>query len=294
MLRDLHGSFTATLTPFRRDGSIDFAYIPRHLRFMEENGMDGVVPSGTNGEAASLSLDERKRVIEETIANKGNLLVIAGTGCTNLPEAVELSRFAESAGADAILVMPPFFFHGATVEGLANYYRGLLDQISIRVLLYNIPQFSGIEITHELIHGLEGYPHLAGVKDSAGDAEATRRFINAFPNLRIFNGSDLNIESATRAGVAGSITGLGNAFPKLVVGAYNESKASGSGSPSQERLRLLVDIYDRYPLLATNKPALSFQGFPKVHVRPPLVDLKPEQEDEFRRELESAGFLPAA
>lgn len=289
MPKDLRGVLTAIITPFDADGAIDFDYVRRHLRFQREAGINGVVVSGTNGEGLSLSVAERKSLTEAVVSSADGLLIVASTGCASLPETIELSLFAQAAGADAILVVPPFFYRHVTLEGLLNYFRALLEAVRIPVLLYNIPSYSGIEISNDLLRGLAEYPHLIGVKDTSGDSAVTARFVEAFPDLKVFNGSDVWINETTRAGAAGAISGLGNAFPRLIVQTFEE--AVGHGGRAQERVRELASIYSEYPGFAANKSALSYQGFPRSRVRPPLVDLTCEQENKFRCELESAGFL---
>ena len=118
--------FAASVTPFvSNTGSVDHAWIPRHLRWMEANGVDGVVPCGTTGEGPSLGVAERMAVIDTVLANRGRLKVIPGTGCAALPEAIALSRYAIERGADAALVLPPFYFKGMSDGGLLAFFRAV-------------------------------------------------------------------------------------------------------------------------------------------------------------------------
>ena len=118
----LHGLIVATPTPFTEEGKIDFDYVVEHLDFLRERGVDGVVPSGTNGEGPSLSMSERKELIKIVVDNRKDMFVIAGTGCASLLETIELTQYAEAIGADAALVVPPFFFKNAPTSGLVSYY----------------------------------------------------------------------------------------------------------------------------------------------------------------------------
>jgi len=290
------GAFTAILTPFNEEGEIEFDYMLRHLRYQEENGIDGVIPCGTNGEGPSLSLDERKRVIRFVVENKGRMLVIAGTGCSNLPETIELTTFAAEAGADAALVLPPFYFKNLDDRGTADYYRRVLDAAPIPVLLYNIPSYSGVEITEGVLRSLADRANLAGVKDSSGNVERTRAYASGFPRLQILNGSDWCIEAALAGGAAGTISGIGNVYPELVAGLYDAWQAGQDVSAWQAKINELKEVFDRCPPMAANKFGLTLRGFPSTYVRPPLVDLSPTErrrmEEEIRRSTSSEADLP--
>lgn len=212
----LHGLLTAILTPFEPDGSLAPALVPDLLTFQREAGVDGVVVSGTNGEGVSLSVEERKQVLEEVMGHKGELQVVAGTGAASVSDAVELTRHAARVQADAALVLPPFFFKNPTARGLADYYLRVLDSADLPILLYSIPQFSAIAISDEVLDLLIDHPNLSGVKDSAGDWKRTQAIVDRYPQLRIFAGSDGDATRAWRSGAAGAISGTANSFPEVV------------------------------------------------------------------------------
>jgi len=287
---DISGLIVATPTPFNDDGKIDFDYVVRHLDFLRERGVDGVVPSGTNGEGASMSLNERKDLASIVAKNKGNLKVVAGTGCASLPDTIELTKAAQQAGADAALVVPPFFFKTNYPDGLYNYYVAVLSATDLPIFLYNIPQFSAVEITDELVGRLSEFPNLAGVKDSAGNPDRTRRYIDRFSNLAIFYGADRVIEAMAGSGARGNVSGLANAFPELISSAMN-FREKRQGSAMQAKVNALADIFDKYPLFAANKYALELRGFPSVHVRPPLLDLTNEQKMQLEKELNAIELI---
>src|SRR5579871_4341095 len=175
----LTGLSTAIVTPFDAQGDLRLEHMPALLEFQRSAGVDGVVVCGTNGEGASLSVSERKRTLETVLEHRKELLVIAGTGAASVTDAVELTRHAGEAGADATLVLPPIFFKNPTAQGLADYFRRTLDAADLPALLYNIPQFSAVTITDELIALLADHPNLSGVKDSTGDWNSTSHFITA-------------------------------------------------------------------------------------------------------------------
>lgn len=289
-MTDFKGIVAAILTPFDDDDRVDLEYVRRLVRFVEDGGCQGFVPSGTNGEFPSMTLDERKALIETCAAAKGGLFMVAGTGCSNLKDTVELTRFAESVGSDAAMVVPPYFFFYATEQGLIDYYKRVFEAVSLPIFLYNIPQCSGVRITDGLIRALECYPHLAGVKDSSGRLESTLHYIEAFPNLKVFVGDDHHCLSALTAGGAGHITGLPNAFPRICADLYRAFAAGEDAAGYQARLSMARHIYSAFPEFALNKYVLSLRGFPFRHCRPPLTDLSSEQKARFEALMRAAGL----
>lgn len=289
-MKKFHGVFTATVTPIDSNGKVDLDYVRKHLRFQEEAGIDGIVPSGTNGEGPLLSLDERKKLIEISIENKGKMAVIAGTGCMNLPETIELTQFAEKAGADAVLVLPSFYYR-ADHAGILEFYSRLLDKVSIPVMLYNIPQLTGVEITHRLLSDLSDRPNMIGLKDSCGDFEKTKAFIKNFPNLIVHNGDDKSILDAFKAGAQGTVSGMSNVFPEIVVKIYRSFIAGEDSSTHNEFALKISAALNEYQPFTANKPALEFLGFPASYMRPPLVDMTNEQKNALQAELRKLDLL---
>ncbi|HZO91212.1 MAG TPA: dihydrodipicolinate synthase family protein [Chthonomonadaceae bacterium] len=291
----LRGLMTAILTPLDRQGRLALEHFPTLLEFQRRGGVDGVVVCGTNGEGTSLSVEERKRTLEAALAHRGVLTVVAGTGAASVTDAVELTRHAAQAGADAALVLPPFYFKNPTVEGLAAYFRAVLDAADIPVLLYSIPQQTAVPITDALLELLSGHPNLAGLKDSAGDWARTQELLARYPHLRIFGGHDKLASRGYASGSAGCISGNANAFPEVVAAVRDAHRADPTGAQAeaaQARLSALADITLRYPLIAVSKSVLAHRGLPRLGVRPPLVNLTPAQEESLLAELRAAGFLP--
>jgi dihydrodipicolinate synthase/N-acetylneuraminate lyase len=237
-----------------------------------------------------MSVAERKQLLEAVIDLMGSFVVIAGTGAANLPDAIELSQHAAEAGADAALVLPPFFFKNPSAQGVAAFFRPLLDAAEIPVLLYSIPQQTAVQITDEIIGQLADHPRLAGLKDSKGDWETTSGLISKWPKLSIFSGGDQIMSRSLGAGSAGAISGSANAFPDLVA-AVKHSVGSEGAEDAQARLTAAKDITIQYPLIAAVKSVLAHRGVPRMYVRPPLVDLTPVQETEMIGKLQSAGLL---
>ncbi|MDH7601721.1 MAG: dihydrodipicolinate synthase family protein [Armatimonadota bacterium] len=289
-MTEFKGVVAAILTPFDDEDRIDFEYVKRLLRFVEDEGCNGFVVSGTNGEFPSMSVEERMVLIETCASHKGRMFMVAGTGCSNLRETIELTKFAESVGADAAMVVPPYFFFYASEFGIVEYYKRVFDAVSLPIFLYNIPQCSGIRITDAVVEALACYPHLAGVKDSSGDLGSTLHYITAYPKLQIFVGDDHHCLTALAAGAAGHVSGMPNAFPRLVTELYAAFVEGRDAWPYQMRLSMARHIYSAFPEFAVNKFVLSRRGFPVRHCRLPLVDLTETQKLEFEKLMRAAGL----
>ncbi len=291
----LSGLLTAIATPFDSEGNLALQHVPALLEEQRQAGIDGVVVCGTNGEGTSLSVDERCRVLEAFLEQKGEMLVVAGTGAASVTDTVALTKHAARAGADGVLTLPPFFFKNPPAQGIANAFLPALDAADIPMLLYHIPQMSAVPITEEVIGLLQNHPNLAGLKDSTGSPESALNYIRTFPNLRIFPGSDRLILLAARNGAAGSISGGGNAFPHLVAAARRAALGSdeAAAESAQQKVDVMMDILTRFPGMANNKSVMALRGMCRLSVRPPLVNLTPQQEQSLRQMLLQAGLLSA-
>lgn len=290
----LSGLFTAIFTPLTLDGKLALEHFPALLEFQRNAGVDGVAVCGTNGEGFSLSVDERKRTIDAAISNRGTLTIIAGTGASSVTDAVDLTKYAASAGADAVLVLPPFFVKAPSDQGLADYFKAVLNAADIPVILYNIPQFTAVPITDGLLELLKGEANVAGIKDSAGDWSRTRDLIERYPHLRIYTGSDRLLADGYTHGAAGCISGGANAFPEVLAGVRNAWFADSTGAlarAEQKRFDQLIDITIKYPFISSTKSIIANRGLPRLGVRPPLTVLDKEHEETLIRELKHANFL---
>jgi 4-hydroxy-tetrahydrodipicolinate synthase len=291
--RNLEGVFAPIVTPFRpEDGQLDIPWIKDYLAYLHARGCEGIIPCGTNGEAPSLSVDERQRVVEAALAAAEGMMVAAGTGAAALPDAVELTRHAFSSGVDAVLVIPPFYFKHPPETGILTWYQRLFDQAvpaGGRVLLYHIPQTTGVPITDGLIRGLLASHGeiLYGIKDSTGDPLQGSHLRETFPALAYFAGNDHCVVEACQEGAAGSITACANVFPNLVAAAQRAARGESEPTIAQARLSAARSALDGFPLQSATKAALiEAAGLPPTSVRPPQVDLTPAQRAELRLALQ--------
>jgi 4-hydroxy-tetrahydrodipicolinate synthase len=272
----LSGTIPALLTPFTLGGAeIDLGLLDAHVDWLHEHGVRTVSPMGTTGEGASLSVSERKRLIEHLSANSCGVDLVPGTGCTNLPETIELSRFAVEQGVAAVLVAPPTYYVPEDV-GLLDYYSQLLEALpeEARVVLYHIPRQTRVPISVEVIRTLLDRfgPTVAGVKDSGRDFEHTQRLLEEFPELAILNGTDSEAARTYAAGGPGVISATANVLP----GEYERIR--GGDSSAQELVTQVRELVDGLPVQAALKLVLALvSGLPRSAVRSPLRELEPAE-----------------
>ena len=191
------GIYAAVVTPVNADYSPDIIRYTDHCRWLLDKGCDGLAPLGTTGEANSLGLSTKIKIIEflntTTIPMEK---IIIGTGSTSIKDTVTVSKIALEAGAAGLLMLPPFYYRNPTESGLFNYFAAVTEQIAThnpQIFLYNIPIFTGIHITASLISQLrKEFPGIfVGIKDSAGDFSNTLSLIRQFPRLAVFSGSEV-------------------------------------------------------------------------------------------------------
>ena len=277
-MRALEGTIPALLTPFTDGGAdVDLELLDEHVAWLAERGVRTVSPLGSTGEGVSLSLEERKGVIERLAAHPSGVAIVPGTGCAALPETIELSRFAAEHGAAAILVTPPFYYAVHDHRGTTAYFERLFAALpsAARVVLYHIPRNTGVPIADETLRALaERFGSmLAGLKDSGGDFDETRRRLRDFPGLAILGGSDATALAAYRAGGRGVLTMLANVFP----GELDRIARGDDAERRQAFLARVRDLVTALPRQAALKELLHrVAGLPRSAVRPPLQELDPE------------------
>ncbi len=285
------GVFAPIPTPFSlKDRTINFDFIRRHLEFLNQKGVHGVIVLGTNGEFPSLSIEERKNIISWVMKFKRNLKVIAQTGSSSFVETVALCDYAKELGVDGFLIATPYYFKNITETGLIDYYLEILNRVEHPIFLYSMPQNTHVKITNQVIENLLSFNHLLGLKDSEGDWETLKSYIETFRQLHIFVGSDALFKPAFEAGAGGSITATANALPELVLELYQAMKKNEPADKLQERLSAYRKLLIKYPIHAATKYILSLRGFEESAVRPPLLNLTEAQKRTLERDLEALGF----
>jgi 4-hydroxy-tetrahydrodipicolinate synthase len=273
--------WVASVTPCDKSLKFDPGAFKDILAWFKHNGADGIVVLGTTGEFPNFTVAERRQVAEVAVANKLGMNVIVGPGTSNFADTLELSKHAESIGADGLLVVPPFYYKHPPTEGLIRYYSMLFDQVHIAINLYHIPDTSGVAISHELLRALQHYPNLAGIKDSNGPADEYAAFVKAFPDLNMRTGTENNIEYALAHGM-GSICADGNVYTAPLAAVYAAFRAGKDyHAPYRKYLameKMMEDLHTGVDDYGPMKYALSLQmGGPQTYSRLPGVEVTEAQ-----------------
>ena len=285
MALPLDGVYAAVVTPFDVDGRVLVDALQGHLRHLERKGCHGVLVCGTTGEAASLSVEERIAVFEAASRTGTKLRLLAGTGAASLEDAVRLTHAAFDGGADAVVVIPPYFNRESSDDGLFLFYEDLVKRAvpaDGRLMLYHNPVTTITSISFDLIRRLcDRFPEqVAGIKDSGSDLEHSRQLNHYFPNLCVLVGDDRHLAANLEAGGAGAITGLGNLFADLLSDIYRFHHAGESTAAGQQRLDHAHGLFNGIPRIAGTKAILAAgRVIPADAVRPPLRPLTAAERD---------------
>lgn len=236
----MDGTGVPLATPFDESGAVDESKLRAVASWVVDHGVDFVVPAGSNSESELMTVDERARVVA-TVADEVSVPVLAGTGHPGLAETLEQTRRAADAGADAALVVTPFYFEHSQTD-LAAYYRAVADESPLPVYLYDVPKMTGTRLEPETVADLADHDAIAGTKDSGGDLVAfqrTRRMTG--PSFETFVGSGGLYAPALDAGADGGIMALANAVPDLASEVY-ERHREGDRDGARELCADLVEL----------------------------------------------------
>lgn len=217
-MKTLKGICPAIVTPFDAQGAFDPLALRRIIQQQLQTGVDGFYVGGGTGEGLLLTRAEREALLETVIDEvQGRALVIAHVGAFQTPETLALAKHASDAGADAIAALPPGYFYRPDAIGLVRYYTAVAEASKVPLLVYNIPQRTGINMTQALFDQLLQIPNIVGMKDSSGNIYALGLFFTGGKNPVIFNGEDTVLLSGLLAGASGGIGATYNIMPGLFV-----------------------------------------------------------------------------
>ncbi len=276
----------ASITPFKMDGKVNEQYFKAFLPVLEENHVDSIVVFGTNGEGPSLELNEIIRSLDVILENQGNMKVIVGILRTNIKETQRILSFAEEIGASGALIAPPFYFKNLESDGLYKYFSLVVKNCDLPILLYNVPKYTQVLLDINLVRKLQEFSQIVGVKDSSGDINQTKKFIQNFPELIVYCGNDSLIKKALQAGCHGVVTALGNTFPQMISNIIQSLKENNNeeANKEQEKVNEIRTIVKSFPQISGIKWCIHrYLGLPITYVKPPLLNLTEyQQEDMFK------------
>ncbi len=274
------GSYTALITPFNENG-VDYDAYKKLIEAQIAAGTDGVVPSGTTGESPTLTHEEHDEVIAFCVkVVAGRIKVMAGTGSNATREAIERTQHAQHVGADAALIMTPYY-NKPTQEGMYQHYKAIHDATNIAIFLYNIPGRSVVDLTDETIARLMKLPRIVGIKDATGDLSRPERLAKIDPEFIQFSGEDGTAVAFNRLGGAGCISVSANVIPEICAkmqalclqGEWNEAEKL------QDHYADLHDVMFCEPSPQPAKYALNVLGKCENRLRLPLIAVSNESED---------------
>jgi len=295
MSKDVESSFagvyTALVTPFNRDGSVDFGKLKELVEWQITSGVTGLAPVGTTGEAPTLDYDEHIRVVATVVdACRGRVKVIAGTGANSTAEALTLTRRAREVGADATLQVAPYY-NKPNQEGLFRHFSAVAD-LGLPVVLYNVPGRTGREIAVETIVKLSRHPKIVALKEAGGNVNRVSAIV-AQCELTVLSGDDALTLPMMAVGAKGVISVASNVAPEVIVKMVRLS-LSGQWETARELhlkyYQLFSDLFiDTNPIPV--KAALAMQGRIEEIYRLPLCSMSEEHKAKLRATLKSLNLL---
>ena len=288
-----NGSLTALVTPFKNN-LLDIETLKQLVDWQIEQGSNGLVPVGTTGESPTLSHEEHEVVIEEVVkAVNGRVPVVAGAGSNNTAEGIGLIQHAARVGADAALVVTPYY-NKPTQAGLIAHFKAMHDAADIPIIIYNIPGRSVVDMTPETMGELAKLPRIVGVKDATGDlARVSYQRMTCGPDFIQLSGEDATAHGFNAQGGVGCISVSANVAPRLCAD-LQEATTSGDYAKAlavQDRLMPLHKAIFTEPGLTGAKYGLSLLGKCNEEVRLPLVGLSDGTKDAIRAAMVHAGLL---
>lgn len=277
------GVYAASLIPLHTDLSIDCRELADHYHSLIAKGVKGMVLFGSSGEGPSFSIEERKKALQALIPlGVDPQRCIVGVICASLMDAVELACCAVENRYLAVMMIPPFYYKTIDDMGVTAFYREAIRRINhpnLHLLLYHIPQISGVPISINCIETLlQEFPKtILGLKESEGNLPFAIEVIKRFPNFHVFVGNETQVSDAVRAGGAGSIAGMTNIIPDLIQSLY-EFGCDPSKPNRNEEIQTIMAIMKNYPLLPAMKSLMEKKRGERWHaLRPPFMPLEKEQ-----------------
>jgi 4-hydroxy-tetrahydrodipicolinate synthase len=307
MTQRIRGVLAPVVTPFKQDLSPDTERLVAHCKWLLSQNC-GLAVFGTNSEANSLAVEERAMLLDELVAaGIDPSRMMPGTGCCSIAETVKLTAQAVEHGCAGVLMLPPFYYKDVSDEGLYRYFSEVVQRVGdarLKIYLYHIPPVAVVGITTGLVERLlAAYPNaIAGMKDSSGDWNNTKTFLDAFvragpadSGFDVFVGSESFLLANMRNGGVGTISATANVNPTAIYELYRTWKTADDADQQQSKLNVVRAVFSsrKFPsMIAALKQSIAiYTGDPAwAKVRPPLVELTPEQARTLGEELSAIGF----
>jgi 4-hydroxy-tetrahydrodipicolinate synthase len=284
--------YSAVLTPFKKDLTIDTKLFISHCEFLLKNNIS-LAPLGTTGEANSVSISEKVDLIK-TIANSDlpKEKIIIGTGNTSFVDAALLTKTAVENKIYSVLLLPPFYYKNVSDEGVYQYYKEVINAVkskNLRVFLYNIPQVSGVTISIDLVNRLkkEFSDTITGIKDSSGNLENTKKY-KEIKNFIVYPGSEKFLYDGLHIGCSGCISATTNVNVEAakLINSFDKSE----GESINKKIKAVRDVFEKYPVIPALKATKIKEDSNWSNIRPPLVALTEQQRSNLTKDLKDLNF----
>ena len=290
----LTGSMVALITPMFEDGSVDFVALESLVEFHIDSGTQAIISMGTTGESATLNHTEHVEVMRRTIEfSKGRIAVIAGTGANSTTEAITLTKAAKEMGADACLLVTPYY-NKPTQEGLYQHYKLIAETVDIDQILYNVPGRTAVDLSVGTAVRLSEIDNIIGIKDATGDLGVAKALIDQCPDdFLLYSGDDATAVEFILMGGHGGISVSANVAPKAVSDAYNAAM-DGDQNSAETINSALVDLHQN--LFVESNPIPVKWALYKMHkcedgIRLPLTKLSQQAQVTLEQDLLSLGVI---
>lgn len=289
-----HGSMVAMITPMAEDGSVDYAAMKKLVEFHIEQGSDAIISVGTTGESATLDEREHCDVIARTVEYvEGRIPVIAGTGANSTSEAIALTRCAKSAGADACLLVTPYY-NKPTQQGLFLHFKAVAEAVDVPQILYNVPGRTACDMQADTAARLAEIPNIIGIKDATGDLERLKELQQLCPEgFKLYSGDDATGCEFLLRGGHGVISVTANVAPGLMNEMVSQALA-GEREQAEAADARLAGLHKALFVESSPIPvkwAMHRMGLADKGIRLPMTWLTPESEAEVEAAMEQAGVL---
>lgn len=291
----IRGTICAMVTPLDTRGNLDIDATYRLANWLVERGIDGIFVGGTTGEGILLSPGERQQLLEAAVdAVSGQAAVMTQVGCANTSDSMRLAEHASSVGADAIVILSPFFFP-VDKDAMVRHFAVIAQSASgLPVYLYNIPGNTRNNISPDIVAALSSQAgNLAGIKDSSKDLVLLQKFVKqAPPGFSVIVGSDSVLLPGLAVGAVGVVSAASNVFPEAVVAVVEKYKAGDldGARQAQQHLNELLGVLKGGPTLAGYKAGLGLRGIPVGGMRSPLRDMTADEHAHFAKAFEATGY----
>ena len=294
LAQNIQGSIVAIVTPMFEDGGVDWKSLEKLVEWHIQQGTHSIVAVGTTGEASTLSMQEHIKVIQEVIrvANK-RIPIIAGTGANSTREAIELTQAAKDVGADAALLVTPYY-NKPTQEGLYQHYKAIAEAVDIPQILYNVPGRTGVDMQNETVIRLADVKNIVGIKDATGDIPRGKALIDGLNGkIAVYSGDDATAWELILLGAKGNISVTANVAPKQM-SEVCEAALAGEQAKAQDLNQQIANLHNI--LFCESNPipvkwALHEMGYMGTGIRLPLTPLAEQYREPLRNGLKVAGII---